>query len=88
MCAKPAVELGRRERRVLDFAVQGLTDQEIAEQLDITRSTVRTYVSRLCRKFGAATRTQLGAKAAVSSTYALELGVPVNLKALDPDRGG
>ena len=57
-------QLSRREKQVLDLLCEGLTDQEIGQQLNIGCLTVRTYVGRLCEKLGARTRVQLGRIAA------------------------
>lgn len=58
---RETLRLSRREGEVLHLACQGLTDKEIAAELGIACPTVRTYVSRLLIKTGAANRTQLGA---------------------------
>jgi len=39
------------ERRVLTELLTGSSEQEIAEKLGLTPSTVHTYITRLCRKF-------------------------------------
>lgn len=53
-------QLSRREKQILDLLCQGLTDQEIGQQLGIQCVTVRTHVGHLCEKLGARTRVQLG----------------------------
>lgn len=55
--------LSPREGQVLTLACRGLNDQQIAMALGIKNGTVRTYVSRLLIKTGAANRLQLGAVA-------------------------
>jgi len=55
-----SANLTLREQEVLDLLCQGLTDQEIGQQLSIGCPTVRTYVTRLCEKLGARTRVQIG----------------------------
>lgn len=42
--------LSRQELRVLVFSIQGLTIREIAERLEISRSTVKTYLQRIYAK--------------------------------------
>lgn len=52
-----------RQERVLELAAEGLTYQEIGEQLYISESTVRFHMQKLKAKFGARTKTDLIAKA-------------------------
>lgn len=62
---EPDVQVGlsEREREVLALAGEGLTDKEIALRLDIGQKTVRTYWDRMRSKLGAASRTEVLAKA-------------------------
>jgi len=62
---EPDVEVGlsEREKEVLFLAGEGLTDKEIALRLDIGQKTVRTYWDRMRAKLGAASRTEVLAKA-------------------------
>jgi DNA-binding NarL/FixJ family response regulator len=48
-----------REREVLALVAQGLSNEEIAERLVLSRATARTHVSRVLAKVGARDRTQL-----------------------------
>jgi len=48
-----------REREVLALVAQGLSNEEIAERLILSRATARTHVSRVLGKVGARDRTQL-----------------------------
>jgi DNA-binding NarL/FixJ family response regulator len=43
-------KLSSREREVLDLLAGGFIYKEVADQLDITVETVRTYVKRICVK--------------------------------------
>jgi DNA-binding NarL/FixJ family response regulator len=52
-------ELTQREREVLALVGQGLSNQEIAEALVISKATARTHVSRAMVKLGARDRAQL-----------------------------
>lgn len=52
-----------RELEVLHLINKGLTNQQIADQLVIALSTVKTHINHLYAKFGAHTRTQLVASA-------------------------
>ena len=62
---EPDVQVGlsEREKEVLFLAGEGLTDKEIALRLDIGQKTVRTYWDRMRAKLGAASRTEVLAKA-------------------------
>jgi DNA-binding NarL/FixJ family response regulator len=51
--------LTERERGVLAFVGQGLSNEEIGERLRISPATVRTHVSRGAMKLGARDRAQL-----------------------------
>lgn len=66
-----AVQLTRREQQVLQGLVRGLSNNQIAQEAEIASTTVRDYVSRLCRRLGAANRTQV-----VSRAIALGLAQP------------
>ena len=55
---KPGSDLSAREREVLALVVQGLTNDEIAEQLVISPATARHHVSACFQKLGAANRAQ------------------------------
>ncbi len=52
-------ELSPREQEVLDMVGNGLTNTEIAEHLQISESTVRTYLRRLMKKLDIKNRQQL-----------------------------
>jgi DNA-binding CsgD family transcriptional regulator len=57
----PAI-LSVREREILDLAVEGRTDEQIAQELQITTSTVNSYWVRIRGKLGQVGRTELVAK--------------------------
>lgn len=64
--------LTTREMEVLNLVAQGLTNQEIADQLVISEGTVRTHVSNILAKLHLANRTQ-------AALYALREGyTPLN----------
>ena len=58
-----AIPLNWRERQVLQGLVRGLSNKQIALEAEIAATTVRDYVSALCRKLGAANRTQVVSRA-------------------------
>lgn len=55
---KPGRDLSDREREVLALIVEGLSNDEIAEQLVISPATARHHVSACLQKLGAANRAQ------------------------------
>jgi len=68
--------LTEREVEVLKLIARGMSNQEIAEQLVISETTVRTHVSRILGKLHLASRTQ-------AALYALKEG----LAELDDENG-
>lgn len=69
--ASAAVHLTGRERQVLDGLARGLSNKQIAQQVDIAATTVRDHMSSLCRKLGGINRTE-----ALSRAIALGLVKP------------
>nr|WP_290666575.1 response regulator transcription factor [Ardenticatena sp.] len=51
-------DLTEREREVLALMVEGLSNNEIAQRLIVSRSTVKFHVSNILSKLGASTRTE------------------------------
>ncbi len=54
--------LTTREVEILRYVAAGMTNQEIAEQLVVSMSTVKTHINRTYRKLDARSRTQAVAK--------------------------
>jgi NarL family two-component system response regulator LiaR len=52
----PGQDLTERERDVLRLLVDGRSNPEIAEQLTLSRSTVKTHVSHILEKLGVNSR--------------------------------
>ncbi|MBF0335032.1 MAG: response regulator transcription factor [Alphaproteobacteria bacterium] len=50
--------LSDRERQVLGLLIQGLTNKEIARQLDLAEITIKIHLRNVYRKIGAANRAQ------------------------------
>lgn len=69
--ALAAVQLSGRERQVLDGLARGLSNKQIAQQVDIAATTVHAHVSSLCRKLGGINRIE-----ALSRAIALGLVKP------------
>jgi len=51
-------KLTQREREVITLVARGLTNEEIAEQLSISISSVKIYLHQTCIKLGARNRAQ------------------------------
>jgi DNA-binding NarL/FixJ family response regulator len=64
----PAVDLTPREAEVLKSITRGMSNREIAEDLQIAEKTVRIHVSAVLDKMGARDRTQ-------ATIYALQRGL-------------
>lgn len=56
---RPTGELTVRETQILRLIRDGLTNQEIAEELDVREDTVSHHVTSLVRKLGAGSRDQI-----------------------------
>ncbi|GGQ08173.1 hypothetical protein GCM10010266_34320 [Streptomyces griseomycini] len=54
-----AAPLSQREQEVLQFIASGLTHDQVARQVGISRHTVDTYVKRVRTKFGVRNKAEL-----------------------------
>jgi NarL family two-component system response regulator LiaR len=54
----PGADLTGRERQVLTLVAEGLSNGQIAVQLELSPSTVKNHISRIFSKLGVATRTE------------------------------
>lgn len=57
------VGISKREYEVLELIAAGLSNQDIADRLFVSTSTVKTHVSNVLGKLGASRRTEAIAKA-------------------------
>lgn len=51
--------ISEAERKVLKLVIKGMSNKEIARQLESTEVRVKMYLRRVCAKFGAKNRTQV-----------------------------
>lgn len=68
---QPKSQLTQRQVQVVQLAVQGLSDKEIARDLGLSYRTVRDHFTEARRRWGAATRIELIAKAVASGTVSV-----------------
>ena len=54
----PSTDLNPQDERILELLGQGLTNHEIAERVNLTEQTIKSYVSDLLSKLGIERRTQ------------------------------
>jgi two-component system, NarL family, nitrate/nitrite response regulator NarL len=60
--------LTKREQQIVELLSDGLSNQEIAEQLGLTENTVKHYVTPILQKLGARNRTEVAIIARTRST--------------------
>jgi NarL family two-component system response regulator LiaR len=56
--AAPGLDLTERERDVLVLMIEGLNNTQIAGRLTVSPSTIKSHVSNILSKLGAASRTE------------------------------
>src|SRR5574342_1151974 len=54
----PGLDLTEREREVLTLMIEGLNNTQIAGKLTVSASTIKSHVSNILSKLGAASRTE------------------------------
>ncbi len=59
----PIAELSERERQVLRLMAEGFTNQEIAERLIVSATTIKTHVQNILQKLNVSDRTQAAVSA-------------------------
>lgn len=64
----PAMSLTPREIEVLGLMAEGMTNQQIAEQLIVSPTTIKTHVQNILQKLGVSDRTQ-------AAVYAVRCGL-------------
>lgn len=57
--SSPAAHLDDASRALLDMLDEGLSNKEMAARMNVAEITIKTRLSRLYRRFGVQTRTQL-----------------------------
>jgi transcriptional regulator EpsA len=67
-------QITEREREILSWVRDGLSNQQIGEKLGISALTVKNHIQKILRKLGAANRAQAVAKA--MTQHALGMGLP------------
>jgi two-component system nitrate/nitrite response regulator NarL len=56
--ATPGARLTEREQQIVELLAKGLSNQEIADDLDLTESTIKHYMTRILQKLGFRNRTE------------------------------
>jgi NarL family two-component system response regulator LiaR len=64
--------LSHREAEVVRLVAHGLANKQVARELGVTESTVKTHVSGILSKLGLASRTQFALYAAGNGLAALD----------------
>jgi len=56
------VHLTNKEKQIVSYILQGLKNKEIADQVFLSESTIKVYISRIYKKYQVSTRAQLVSK--------------------------
>lgn len=79
--ARPAPDLSERELSILDFAAQGMTNQQIGRSLNLSEHTIKSAISMILARLGLRHRTE-------AVVHALRNGWITNPSALDEQPPG
>ena len=53
------MKLTNREREVVDCLVDGLSNKDTAEKLYVSKTTIKTHIQNIYKKFGVKSRVEL-----------------------------
>lgn len=62
LSTKPVLKITKREKELIDFAIQGLASKQIADKLDVSMHTVNNQKNALLKRFNCASTTELVVK--------------------------
>lgn len=73
---RPSASITEREREILRWVREGMSNQAISEELGISALTVKNHIQKILRKLGAANRAQAVAKAMSMNLFSLASELP------------
>lgn len=73
---RAAASITDREREILRWVREGMSNQAISEELGISALTVKNHIQKILRKLGAANRAQAVAKAMSMNLFTLSVESP------------
>lgn len=73
---RAAASITDREREILRWVREGMSNQAISEELGISALTVKNHIQKILRKLGAANRAQAVAKAMSMNLFSLTIEQP------------
>lgn len=77
--------LTRRERQVLAHLLTGISEKQVASQLNLSPGTVHKYVTQIYRHFGVSTRAELMAMWIPTTT---RISTALSGRGWEEERGG
>jgi DNA-binding NarL/FixJ family response regulator len=63
------IRMTKRERQVIELIADGLTNKEIAQELDLSTYTVKSHVHNILEKLSLSTRVQIAKYSHISESY-------------------